>query len=251
VDPNGFALIHEKVKDQDKMIHRAKKVLGIKTPHEIYSPSGLILETESGSVHTHLFATFLTENLNTAMTICRTLGMKSKDVMKAAENISGPSGRFEVINTKDKPLIIIDYAHTPAGLERLLKEVTTLKKKISRTKVTLVVGAGGDRDTTKRPLSGTIGSKYADRLVVTDDNPRTESPTSIRKAIVAGIPTTYQGIVKNVNDRKKAIEWALKTAKQDEIVVLAGKGHETYQIIGKEKFPFDERVIVKQIFKNK
>ena len=251
VDLKGFALVHEKVGDQEKMIHRAKRVLSIQTPETVYSPDGLILKTSTETIPTKLFATFLTENLNTAITICQTLGINKKLIYKAAANISGPSGRFEVINKKDYPLIIIDYAHTPAGLERLLEEVARLKKEIGRTKVNVLVGAGGDRDKTKRPLFGKIASKYADRIIVTDDNPRTEPLAPIRKAIVDGIPKKYTGIVKNINGREKAIASIIKTAKSDEIIVLAGKGHETYQIIGKTKFPFDERVMVKQAFADK
>ena len=140
---------------------------------------------------------------------------------------------------------MIDYAHSPESLENILQAVKTYTK----GRVILVFGCGVDRDTTKRPIMGEIAGRIADYSIVTSDNPRTEEPEKIIKDIEAGISKT-KGKYEIVVDRKDAIEKAIKMANKKDIIILAGKGHEPYQEINKTKYPFDERVIVKDIINN-
>ena len=139
---------------------------------------------------------------------------------------------------------MIDYAHSPESLENILKAV----KLYTKGRVISLFGCGGDRDSRKRPKMAKISGEIADYTIITSDNPRTEDPVKIANDVeegIKGITDKYEVIV----DRKKAIEKAIKMAKPEDIVVLAGKGHETYQIIGHEYLPFDEKEIVEDIIK--
>ena len=139
---------------------------------------------------------------------------------------------------------MIDYAHTPESLENILSAVKTY----TRGRVICVFGCGGDRDKTKRPLMGEVSGRIADFSIVTTDNPRTEHPAQIISEIEAGISKTKGNYIV-IEDRREAIKYALKKMNKNDIVILAGKGHETYQEINGEKYPFDERIIVKEILK--
>ena len=137
---------------------------------------------------------------------------------------------------------MIDYAHSPESLDNILRAV----KSYTPGKVISVFGCGGDRDSGKRPLMGEISGKIADFTIITSDNPRTENPEEIVKEIEAGIKKT-KGKYTCIVDRIEAIKHAISMAKKSDIIVLAGKGHEPYQEIGHEKYPFDERIIVRDI----
>ena len=138
--------------------------------------------------------------------------------------------------------IMIDYAHSPESLENILKAI----KSYTRGKVICVFGCGGDRDPGKRPIMGEISGKVADYTIITSDNPRTEDPEKIIEQIEEGIKKT-KGNYEIVVDRAEAIEKAIKMANNKDIILLAGKGHEPYQEINGKKYPFDERVIVREI----
>lgn len=158
----------------------------------------------------------------------------------ALENFCGVKGRAEVLNNTGDFTVVIDYAHTPDGLKNILKTFKECKK----NRLIVLFGCGGDRDKTKRSLMGEIASIYADFVIITSDNPRTEDPKAIISDIVKGVlPSKLHKIFEN---RLDAIKFALSIAEKDDIIVLAGKGHETYQIIGNEKIYFDEREVVKQ-----
>lgn len=163
----------------------------------------------------------------------------------AAEGLcaaSGVKGRLERVPTDTDYSVIIDYAHTPDGLENVLNAVNAFKK----GRCIAVFGCGGDRDATKRPIMGEIGTRLADIAVITSDNPRTEDPEKIIEDIVAGVKS---GEYKVIVNRREAIAYAMSVAKKDDIILLAGKGQETYQIIGREKTHFDEREVVKELLK--
>ena len=140
--------------------------------------------------------------------------------------------------------IMIDYAHTPDGLENVLKSVRGSVK----GRLVLLFGCGGDRDRTKRPLMGEIAGRLADFVVVTSDNPRTEPPGAIIEDILKGLPGREN--VKVVENRAEAIKWVIENARADDIILLAGKGHETYQILNGKTIPFDERQIIGTCLKN-
>ena len=167
-------------------------------------------------------------------------------IKKGLEEAKGVLGRVEVVPTDTEYTVIIDYAHTPDGLENIIKAV----KEFAEGRVITLFGCGGDRDNTKRPIMGEIAGKLSDYSIITSDNPRTEDPISIVAMIEKGMRDTggeYTVIV----DRRKAIGYALDFAKKGDVIILAGKGQETYQIIGKEKYDFDERVVVWQYLNNK
>lgn len=184
---------------------------------------------------------------NSLAAICVTtrLGCSSDNIKEALLEVRVP-GRSELIDNKRGLTIMIDYAHSPESLHSILNAVKTYTK----GKVISVFGCGGDRDTTKRSVMGEISGRIADYTIITSDNPRTEVPEIIINKIEEGIKkisAKYTCIV----DRKEAIKYAIKMANKNDIIVLAGKGHETYQEINGKKYPFDERIIVKEIIKKK
>ncbi|MDD6022013.1 MAG: UDP-N-acetylmuramoyl-L-alanyl-D-glutamate--2,6-diaminopimelate ligase [Acutalibacteraceae bacterium] len=164
------------------------------------------------------------------------LGFDFEQVLEAVAKLRSVKGRFEVMDTDTPYKVIIDYAHTPDGLENVLKTLNEVKK----GRVITVFGCGGDRDKTKRPIMGRTVAELSDIAVVTTDNPRTEDPESIINDILEGMKGSVHQTYVKVN-RTQAIEFALSIAKENDIILLAGKGHETYQIIGREKTHYDER----------
>lgn len=167
------------------------------------------------------------------------LGVGIEDVIKGLGNATGVVGRVEVVPTDTDYTVIIDYAHSPDGLDNIIRCV----KGFAEGRVITLFGCGGDRDNTKRPIMGEIAGKLSDFCIVTSDNPRTEDPDKIIDQIEAGIKKTDVDCIR-ITDRRKAIAYALDNAKKGDVIILAGKGQETYQIIGKEKFDFDERIEV-------
>jgi UDP-N-acetylmuramoyl-L-alanyl-D-glutamate--2,6-diaminopimelate ligase len=167
------------------------------------------------------------------------LGISLGDAAKALLTAKGVKGRVEVVPTPGKPYtVLIDYAHTPDGLENVLASV----RGFCKGRLIAVFGCGGDRDPIKRPIMGAIGARIADLAVVTSDNPRTEAPAAIIADIVKGLEGAKN--YKIVENRQEAIHYAMDIAEKDDIIVLAGKGHETYQEIMGVKYHMDEREIV-------
>ena len=184
---------------------------------------------------------FSVYNALAAICVAKKLGISSDKVIEALAEIKVP-GRSEMVPNKKEIPIMIDYAHSPESLQNILSAV----KSYTRGKVISVFGCGGDRDKAKRPIMGEISGRIADFTFITSDNPRTENPEEIVKEIEEGIKKT-KGNYKVVVDRTEAIKEAIKMATKLDIIVLAGKGHEPYQEINGEKFPYDERIIVKEI----
>ncbi len=174
------------------------------------------------------------------------LGFDFSNVLYALSLCNGVKGRIEVVPTETPYTVIIDYAHTPDGLENIISSL----RKIAKSRIITVFGCGGDRDKTKRPIMGEVAARLSDVVVVTSDNPRTEDPEVIINDILEGLKGIRTKKIVEVN-RTEAIKKALDEATEDDIVLLAGKGHETYQIIGTEKFDYDEREIIKNIIENK
>ena len=180
-----------------------------------------------------------------AIAICKKLGIDAESIREGLEDIKVP-GRNEIVENKKEIPIMIDYAHSPKSLQSILETA----KKYTQGRVICVFGCGGDRDKTKRPIMGEISGKYADYTIITSDNPRSEDPEEIIKEIEDGIKNT-KNEYKTITNRKEAIEYAINMANKRDLIVLAGKGHETYQEINGEKYPFDEREVVKELIKNK
>ena len=184
---------------------------------------------------------FSVYNALAAICVAKKLGISSEKVIEALAEIKVP-GRSEMVPNKLEIPIMIDYAHSPESLQNILSAV----KSYTRGRVISVFGCGGDRDKGKRPIMGEISGRIADFTIITSDNPRTEKPDEIIKEIEEGIKKT-KGNYKVVEDRTEAIREAIKMAIKLDIIVLAGKGHEPYQEINGEKYPFDERIIVQEI----
>ncbi len=160
----------------------------------------------------------------------------------ALKNFSGIKGRMEILDIGTDYKIIIDYAHTPDALKKVLLSL----KSFPHSRIITVFGCGGERDTEKRSMMGNVASQLSDVLVVTSDNPRGEEPMKIIDDILSGVEKNKKSVYIHEN-RRKAIEYALKIARKNDIILLAGKGHETYQLIGEEKIPMDERQIMREI----
>ncbi len=173
------------------------------------------------------------------------LGFNMKDVIEAVSSCRGVPGRMEVVPTDTPYSVIVDYAHTPDGLQNIL----TALRKTAEGKIIAVFGCGGDRDRTKRPIMGEIGTSLSDIAVITSDNPRTEDPNAIIEEILTGVERHRNKRVIVEPDRTEAIRKALECAGPGDVVVLAGKGHETYQILSTGKIHYDEREVVASLLK--
>ncbi len=192
---------------------------------------------EEAEVRLPIPGRFTVYNALSVLGIAKQLGISLADCALALKNARGVKGRVEVVPTPGMPYsVLIDYAHTPDGLENVLRSV----KDFCRGRVIGVFGCGGDRDPMKRPIMGEIGVKCSDFAIITSDNPRTEEPGVIIRDILQGVREAY-GAYTVIEDRRAAIRYAMDIAEKDDIIVLAGKGHETYQDIGGHKYHLDER----------
>ena len=188
---------------------------------------------------------FSVYNSLAAIAVCHNLGVSLEDCAQVLRHSGGARGRMEIVPTPGRDYtVLIDYAHTPDALENVLTAV----RGFARGRVIAVFGCGGDRDRTKRPLMGAIAQRLAHVAVVTSDNPRTEQPQTIIDEILAGMTGGEPPMV--IENRSKAICWALEHAVQDDVIVLCGKGHETYQEIGGKTYHLDEREIVAEFLRD-
>ncbi len=172
-------------------------------------------------------------------------GIPFRTIKKGLESVKGVPGRFELIQEGQEFAVIVDYAHTPDGLENILKTAQAFVQ----GRIISVFGCGGDRDCKKRPLMGKISAELADYSIITSDNPRTEEPSQIIKDIEAGVKALTDDRYEVISDRRKAIERALSMAQKNDVIIIAGKGHETYQIIGTQKYDFDDREITRDVLR--
>ena len=209
----------------------------------IYNRNGLqftaVYGKKSVEVQVPIPGKFTVYNVLTVLGIALQLGISLETAAEALRTVQGVKGRVEVVPTPGKDYtLLIDYAHTPDGLENVLSAV----RGFCKGRLIAVFGCGGDRDRKKRPIMGQIGVRLADLAVITSDNPRTEVPSAIIDDIVAGLGDAKNYVV--VENRVEAIHYAMKIAQKDDIIVLAGKGHETYQEVMGVKHHMDEREIV-------
>jgi UDP-N-acetylmuramoyl-L-alanyl-D-glutamate--2,6-diaminopimelate ligase len=195
----------------------------------------------TGNIKVGIPGKFSVYNALAAIGACGIMGVSLEDVKGGLKGVTVP-GRAETVETGKDYTVIIDYAHTPDSLENILKTV----KEYAPGRVVCLFGCGGDRDRAKRPVMGEISGRIADFTIITSDNPRTEEPKAIVKDIEAGIKKTDAEYV-TIVDRREAIKYALKNAKPGDIIVLAGKGHETYQTFKDKTIHFDEREVVREI----
>ena len=196
-----------------------------------------------GRIEMKIPGRFTVYNSLCAVAVLLNMGFSIDDISNACKNLDYIKGRAEIIKTPRNFTVMIDYAHTPDGLESVLRSV----REFTKGRVITVFGCGGDRDKSKRAEMGRIAGDLSDLAVVTSDNPRTENPILIINDILYGMEKSKSRIAV-IENRHQAIEFALSKARKGDLVLLAGKGHEMYQIIGNEKKPFDERKIVKDYF---
>ena len=198
---------------------------------------GMLLRIDGTDVWVSFLGRFNAYNLLTVYAAAVKLGFEQSEVLRVLSLLHPVDGRFDIVYAADGTIAIVDYAHTPDALENILKTVTEIRTK--REKVTVVCGCGGERDTTKRPEMARIAVKYSDRAIFTSDNPRSEDPEQILRDMEAGIAATdnYMKIV----DRDNAIKTAVMLSEPKDIIVIAGKGHESYQIIGDKKLDFNDK----------
>ncbi len=202
----------------------------------------LTIVTPNGEmdINSPLIGEFNVENIAAAVSAGIAQGFDLKTIKTGIENVTNIPGRLEAIQLENNITAVVDYSHTPDALEKALKVLRNLTGK----KLWVVFGCGGDRDKTKRPVMGRIAASLADEILVTSDNPRSENPDEIISEITKGINTKHNVIIEP--DRKQAIEMALKKATNGDTILIAGKGHEDYQEINGIKYPFDDRLIVKE-----
>ncbi len=189
----------------------------------------------------NLFGSIQLKNLLMAILAANICGLKIESIFAKISKIKNVDGRLELVRTlPNKSKVFIDYAHTPEALKNAIESLREHFQK----KITIIFGCGGERDKSKRKLMGTIAKKYCDKIYVTDDNPRSESPKKIRKDIIKGLKNSN---VIEIGNRKKAIHSSIKNSSPNEIILIAGKGHETYQDFGSKKIFFSDRKVVKKI----
>jgi UDP-N-acetylmuramoyl-L-alanyl-D-glutamate--2,6-diaminopimelate ligase len=186
---------------------------------------------------------FNVANALAAATAASALGLADDVIAAGLGDVAPVAGRMEPVEAGQPFRVVVDFAHTPDALAGLLTEL----REVTPGKVIVVFGCGGDRDAEKRPLMGRAAAEGADRVIVTSDNPRSEDPEAIVAAIVAGVPVSRRGVVETEVDRRQAIARALAGAVEGDVVVIAGKGHETTQTVAGEKRPFDDRAVAREL----
>ena len=207
--------------------------------------SGLLLKVNENEVWVRLIGTFNAYNLLAIYATAVELGLDNFEVLRLLSDLESVSGRFQFIVSNEKITAIVDYAHTPDALENVLKTINDIRTK--NEQLITVVGCGGDRDKTKRPIMANIASNMSDKVIITSDNPRTENPQDIIAQMESGVePQNYKKTL-SIEDRMQAIKTACQLANANDIILIAGKGHETYQEIQGVRHDFDDMKIVKEI----
>lgn len=253
LNKNAFALINKDDKNGTVMVQNTKATVysyslksdsdykvGLKEMHL----EGNLLEIEGEEIWAMLPGEFNAANLIAVYATCRILGHNKTEVLKALSLQKSAAGRFEIFNSTKGAVAIVDYAHTPDALENVLK---TIRKIVNSSKrIVTIVGSGGDRDKTKRPEMAKIAAELSDKVIFTSDNPRSENPEDIIKDMERGLTKELKSKTVSIIDRNEAIKISCTFAESNDVILLAGKGHENYQEIKAVKFPFDDREKIKE-----
>jgi UDP-N-acetylmuramoyl-L-alanyl-D-glutamate--2,6-diaminopimelate ligase len=253
---SSFALSNLDDKNGAKMLFNTKAK---KVTYALHAPanykgkilenvlSGLVMLINDIEVHCRLIGTFNAYNLLTVYGIAIELGEKPQEVLVILSALIGAEGRFDYIVSQEHIIGIVDYAHTPDALENVLTTIAKLRK--GNETVITVVGCGGDRDKTKRPIMAQVACDLSNKVFFTSDNPRSEDPNEIIKDMEQGLSSAAKRKYINIVDRKEAIKAAISFAKAGDIILVAGKGHEKYQEIKGVKHDFDDKQILENLFK--
>ena len=208
---------------------------------------GLQLDIGGKELYTKLIGGFNAYNALVAYAVGVLLGEDQLSVLATLSNLNPPEGRFQHISSQSGITAIVDYAHTPDALENVLKTIKDIRA--GNEMVITVVGCGGDRDMAKRPLMAEIACKLSDQVIFTSDNPRSEDPEKIIEEMRAGVPPEHYKKTLAITDRKEAIKTACSMGHAGDILLIAGKGHEKYQIVKEVVLPFDDMETVVETFK--
>ena len=230
-----------------KYLYSLKSLTDFKAKILENSLEGLQMDIQQYQVHFRLIGTFNAYNLLAVYAAAILLGEQAEQVLSTLSNISGAEGRFDTIRSVRKNLLgIVDYAHTPDALKNVLSTIQQLKQK--NEQLITVVGCGGDRDKTKRPLMGAVACEWSDQVIFTSDNPRSEDPEEIISDMGKELSSAAKRKMISISDRRKAIHTAVQLAADNDIILVAGKGHEKYQEIKGVKYPFDDRAELSKVF---
>ncbi len=211
--------------------------------------NGMQMKIDRTEVWTRFTGEFNAYNLLACYATCRILGFEKTKSLEILSDLLPVPGRFEIITSDNGVIAVVDYAHTPDALENVLGTINKIRKK--NQQIITVVGAGGDRDKTKRPAMGSVAATASDKLILTSDNPRNENPNDIIQDMLEGIQKNQRRKVVSIQDRKEAIRMASLLAGREDVILIAGKGHETYQEIKGVKYPFDDREVIRELFEMK
>ena len=256
LSPNAFALTNIDDRNGMTMVENTEAKVYTYGINNIADFHAKIVETYSNGtsvvingkeVFLSTLAKFNVYNYLTVYASALLLEVDEDELRLAISDTCGAKGRFQMVPNDDEKLIIVDYAHTPDALQNIISAVEDLPHE---GKIICVFGAGGDRDNTKRPIMGDIASQYADIAIVTSDNPRSENPNDIIKEILAGVKPENNKKVITISDRKEAIQSAVRMMNDDDILIVAGKGHENYQEINGVKHHFDDVEVINEIINN-
>ncbi|KJD32408.1 UDP-N-acetylmuramoylalanyl-D-glutamate--2,6-diaminopimelate ligase [Tamlana sedimentorum] len=254
LSPKSFALVN--IDDKNGMVMlqntKAKKYTYALKEYADYKAqilenqlTGLLLKVNDSEVWTRLIGNFNAYNVLAIFATAELLGLEKVEVLRLISDLQSVSGRFQYLISDTKITAIVDYAHTPDALKNVLETINSIRTK--NEELITVVGCGGDRDKTKRPKMGHIASALSTKVIFTNDNPRTENAQDILNEIENGVePQNFKKVL-TIADRKQAIKTACQMAQPNDIVLIAGKGHENYQEINGERFDFDDFKIVKEL----
>lgn len=210
--------------------------------------TGLLLKVDDQEIWSKLIGNFNAYNVLAIYATAQLLGLETLEILQIISELNSVNGRFQyTISEKEKITAIVDYAHTPDALKNVLETINSIRTK--NEELITVVGCGGDRDKTKRPKMGHIASALSTKVVFTSDNPRTEDPEQIIKDVEAGVEPQNFKKTMSVTNRKDAIKAACQLAGKNDIILIAGKGHETYQEVNGKKLDFDDFKIVNELLK--
>ena len=208
--------------------------------------TGLVMTINDKEVHFRMIGEFNAYNILAVYGAAVSLGANSEEVLTTLSNVTGAEGRFDYTVSNSNIIGIVDYAHTPDALQNVLATIKKLRK--GNEQVITIVGCGGDRDKTKRPVMSEVACELSDRVILTSDNPRSEDPLEILKDMEQGLGSAAKRKSVTVADRKEAIKMAVSMANPSDILLVAGKGHEKYQEIKGVKHPFDDKEVLREMF---
>ena len=244
-DKNGVVMLQNTV--ARKRTYALKTYADFKAQVLENQLSGLVLKINNDEVWTKLIGSFNAYNLLAIYGVALELGIESNEALRLLSELESVSGRFQFIISESKITAIVDYAHTPDALENVLKTIEDIRTK--NEQLITIVGCGGDRDKTKRPIMANIAASLSEKAIFTADNPRTENPQTIIEEMEAGVEGQNFKKTISILDRKQAIKTACQMANPGDIILIAGKGHETYQEINGVRHDFDDMQIVQELLK--